>query len=103
MKRIGTVILAIGIVAAAIAGLVDAIVSKEGDFAAVFLLIIVLAGALLLRSVGSRRRLAVRGDLYRWYAQRAAIGGERIERVTDRALAAYRAQLVGEVVNGCDE
>jgi hypothetical protein len=55
---------------------------------------------LLLGSAQRRRPVLVRADLGRWMADKAAVSGERIEDVADRALSAYRAGLVdgGDVV-----
>ncbi len=77
-------------------GLVDAIVSDEADFAAVFGVMVLLLGALLLRTQTSRVRVTLRSDLVAWLRRRSAASGEPMEAIADRAVAAYRAQFVSD-------
>lgn len=93
MERTLNAVLAAGAAIAAFVGLVDAIVSREADFAAVFALILALSAVQLGGLAVRRRSVRVRRDLFRWYSDRAGISGERIDILTDRALAAYRAEL----------
>lgn len=99
MRKLADILLAGCVAVAALAGFVDAAISREGDFLAVFGLVLFLAVVIIFRTAANRRTVAIRGDLYRWYSHRAALNGERIDRATDRALAAYRAQLVGDPPN----
>ncbi|MEO1060208.1 MAG: hypothetical protein AAFZ07_02230 [Actinomycetota bacterium] len=78
-------------------GVVDAIVSGEADFVAVFGVILLLLGLLLLQTRSSRVRVSLRADLVRWLRRRSAASGEPLETIADRALAAYRAQFVRDV------
>jgi hypothetical protein len=82
--------------AASVVGMLDGARSEAWDQVGIFALIAVLAFVLLLRTTGRRPLVPVRGDLERWLAARAAMTGERVEDVTDRALAAYRAGIVGD-------
>ncbi|MBF6182238.1 hypothetical protein [Nocardia otitidiscaviarum] len=84
-----------GVVAAAIVGLIDAATGRTWDLVTVFG-IIGLLGVLGLVRFGGRATLSVRTDLARWLAQRAAEGGEPVHRVADRAIAAYRAGIIGD-------
>ena len=63
---------------------------------ALFSLLIV--SALMLAASTARRRplIAVRADLHRWLSRRAALTGEEVGHLTDRALGAYRAGLTGD-------
>ncbi len=80
----------------AVIGAVDAMVGESWDLAVVLGALVVLAVVLLIRTFGRRPVVAVRADLVRWMAGRAATTGERTEDVADRAIAAYRAGLVVE-------
>lgn len=77
-------------------GLVDAIVSDESDFVAVFGAMLLLLAALLLRTQTSRVRITLRSDLVSWLRRRSASSGEPMEAIADRAVAAYRAQFVSD-------
>lgn len=89
--RIRLVVLASAAVSAV--GLLDAIVSAEEDFVAVFALLAVLQLLLLWRIGIGRRPIPLRPDLAGWLIDRATATGEPVERIADRAVAAYRAGL----------
>lgn len=84
--------LVIGVVA--LFGLFDAVTASEPDLVCVFAMIVLLSLILLIGSARRRRPVLVRADLARWMADRAAVSGERVEDVADRALSAYRAGLL---------
>ncbi len=89
----------------AVVGAVDAGVGRNWDLAVVFLLIAVLQLLLLLRLAGRRPPVPLRADLVRWLRDRAAAEGEAAEIIADRAVGAYRDDLLGpghEVAAGGD-
>ena len=73
------------------AGAIDSIVSREWDFLTVFAVALALQLLLLLRLVGRRPAVPIRRDLVGWLRAQAALGGEPIDAVVDRAISAYRA------------
>ncbi len=77
-------------------GTADALAGGDADLAAVLGLLLALGVVLVARTSGRRRPVAVRSDLVRWMEGRAAVGGERIDDVADRAIGAYRAGIVGD-------
>lgn len=89
--------------AVALVGVVDAAVGRNWDLLAVFALIAVLQGVLLLRLSGRRRSVPLRADLARWLRDRAAAEGESAELIADRAVSAYRADLVGRPARSLDD
>lgn len=80
-------IAAVGVLAA---GLED-----DWDLAVVFVVLGVLAVVLLARTSTRRPLVPIRADLVRWMSARAAVDGDRTERLADRAIAAYRDGLAG--------
>lgn len=74
-----------------IAGVVDGIISHEWDLLAVFVAALALQLLLLARLSSRRPAVPIRGDLVAWLRQQAALGGEPMEAVADRAIAAHRA------------
>jgi hypothetical protein len=72
-------------------GVVDGIVSREWDFLAVFAMALALQLLLLVRLGGRRPAVPIRRDLVGWLRDQAALGGESMESVADRAVSAYRA------------
>ncbi len=84
-------ILAAGV---AVAGLVDAVVSRDYDYAVVFGLALVLQLVLLFQMQAGRAALSTRRDLAAWVAERAVATGETPEVVVDECLATVRAGLV---------
>jgi hypothetical protein len=77
-------------------GVVDASAGRNWDLVAVFALIGVLQLVLLMRLSGRRRAVPLRADLVRWLRDRAAVEGESAELIADRAVSAYRSDLVGD-------
>ncbi len=75
-------------------GLVDAAAGRNWDLVVVFGASIVFTAAAAVRLSGARRSIGLRDDLTRWLEDRAAAGDEPVERVADRAVAAYRLGLI---------
>lgn len=71
-------------------GTVDAAISREWDLLVVLALTLGLSVTLLGRLEARRPAIPVRRDLVVWLRERAAVSGEPISALTDRALAAYR-------------
>jgi UPF0716 family protein affecting phage T7 exclusion len=80
---------------AGVVGFVDAAIGSQWDLAVIFAVVVALDGVLLARHQGRRPPIPVRSDLAGWLRERAATTGEEPEVVADRAIAAYRAGLVG--------
>jgi hypothetical protein len=80
----------------AIVGSVDAAFGGMGDLVAVFALIASLQVVLLLRLSGRRPAVPVRADLVRWIRDRALAEGDSPSLIVDRAISAYRADLLGD-------
>lgn len=76
---------------------VDAAAGGQADLAVLGALLVVLATVLAARSSLGRPLVPLRADLARWLAREAAEGGEQTADVLDRAVAAYRDGLVGDV------
>lgn len=71
-------------------GAIDAAIGGHGDLFIVLVISAVLSLTLLGRLESSRPAVPIRRDLVVWLRNRAAMSGESIGAVTDRALAAYR-------------
>lgn len=82
--------------AIALIGLIDAATGRNWDLVVVFGASIVLTAAAAVRLSVTRRSIGIRDDLARWLEDRAAAGDEPVERVADRAVAAYRSGLTSE-------
>jgi hypothetical protein len=82
--------------AAASVGAVSAGLEDEWDLVVIFVALAVLAATLLARTSTRRPLVPIRADLVRWMSARAAVEGDRTERVADRAVAAYRDGLAGQ-------
>ena len=65
-----------------------------------FALLCVLAALSLITLVGSGRTVEPRPDLMNWVEEHAAVTDDDPNRVVDRALAAYRAQMLPDVQDG---
>lgn len=72
-------------------GVVDSVLSREWDLLAVFAAALALQLLLLVRLSGRRPAVPLRRDLVVWLRDEAALTGEPMERVADRAIGAYRA------------
>lgn len=88
--------------AVAAVGVVDASVGRNWDLVAVFVLVGVLQLVLLVRLVGRRPSVPIRADLVRWLRDRSAVEGESAELIADRAVSAYRADLLGRSPSAAD-
>lgn len=72
-------------------GVFDSVISREWDLLAVFAAALALQVILLARLSGRRPAVPLRSDLVAWLRNRAALNGEPMETVADRAVSAYRA------------
>ena len=72
-------------------GVIDGIISREWDFLAVFAAALALQLLLLARLSGRRPAVPIRQDLVAWLREQAALSGEQMESVADRAIGAYQA------------
>lgn len=89
-------------VAVALIGAVDAAVGRNWDLLTVFALLGLLQLVLLLRLSARRPAVPLRADLVRWLRDRAEAEGESTDRIVDRAVSAYRADLLGDGWEGAD-
>lgn len=79
--------------AVAIVGVVDGLVDGDRDVVAMFVIVGLVLATLLWRVSWRRPAIPMRADLVKWMERRAVEGGESVEAVADRAVAAYRAGL----------
>ena len=86
---------AISAVAIAVA-LVDVVIAGAWDTAVVLGFALFTQLLLIVSLYAPRPTVSLRGDLYRWLDERANATGEPIEHVTDRCIAAYRANLTAD-------
>lgn len=84
-------------------GAMGAARAEEWDLVIVFGAVAAMTALLLARTWISRILVPIRADLVRWMAGRAAVTGERTEDLADRAIAAYRDGLTGEVRENHDQ
>lgn len=82
-------------IAVAAVGAAAAVLDDDWDLAVIFAMLAVLAGALLAGTAVRRPLVPIRADLVRWLTARAAVTGDRLEHLADRAIAAYRDGLAG--------
>lgn len=75
--------------------LVDVTVAGNWDMAVVLGLGLLSQLVLVVTLHAPRPTVSLRGDLFRWLDERSAATGEPLERITDRCVAAYRADLTG--------
>ena len=80
-------------------GIVDAAIGSDWDLFALLLIAGALHVTLILRLQSKRPGVPVRRDLVAWLSDRAALGGEPLDAVVDRALAAYRDRF-GQAPDG---
>lgn len=88
------VLLALTLVPAVVA-LVDVVRDGDTDLAVVLVALVVLLGAALGSALRDRRAVELRPDLVDWLRLQSAATGEPVERLADRCVAAYRAELTG--------
>ena len=72
-------------------GVIDGIVSREWDVLAVFAAALALQLLLLARLSVRRPAVPIRQDLVAWLRDEAALRGEPMEAVADRAISSYQA------------
>jgi hypothetical protein len=80
--------------AVAVVGAVDAAVGADHDLLVLFVAIAVLCLVAIARAVRTGTGVRLRPDIDRWLAQTAAEQGERPADLADRAIGAFRADLV---------
>jgi hypothetical protein len=83
-------------IAVTVVGVVAAGLGGDWDLAVIFMVLGVVAMALLARTSGRRPLVPIRADLVRWMNARAAVTGDRTEQLADRAIAAYRDGIAGQ-------
>lgn len=88
------VLLAVALVPAAV-GLVDVLRDGGTDLVVVLVALLVLLVAALASALGDRRAVPLRPDLLDWLRLQSTATGEPVERLADRCVAAYRAELTG--------
>lgn len=78
-----------------VAGAVDAAVGSVWDqFAILVVIVVLLALSLATMTLATGRpAVSIRADLVRWLRTRAAIEGESLETLADRAIATHRDHL----------
>lgn len=76
--------------------LIDVARERTWDLAPVLAAVLVLQLGVLVGSGRSRPEVTVRVDLHRWLSQRSAQTGEDPDRLADRCIAAYRAELTSD-------
>jgi hypothetical protein len=81
--------------AVAVVGGLDAGFGGSWDLVAVFILVASMQLVLLLRLSSRRPAVPLRSDLVCWLRDRAALEGDTAELIADRAVSAYRADLLG--------
>jgi hypothetical protein len=84
-----------GTVAVAVVGAIDAGAGGSWDLVALFAFVMLLQLGVLVRLSSRRPEVRVRADLLRWLRDRAERGGEPVDNLVDRAISAYRADLLG--------
>lgn len=89
-------LLVTGITLVTAIGALDAAIGRQWDLLAVFTIAWVLAVSLLVRLGSSRPEIPVRRDLVVWLRDRAAVSGESVATLADRALGSHRG-LYGDV------
>ncbi len=83
------------VLVAASLGVLDAAIGANWDLVVLFGVIAIVAAVDVVRSTSRRAPIRLRSDLVAWMDRRAAAHGERVEDVADRAVAAFRAGIVG--------
>jgi hypothetical protein len=72
-------------------GVIDGIASREWDLLAVFVAALALQLLLLARLSVRRPAVPIRRDLVAWLRDEAALRGEPMEAIADRAISSYQA------------
>jgi hypothetical protein len=81
------------IAAVTVVGVIDGVVSGDADVVALFALVLLGLAIIWARISWHRPAVPVRSDLVTWMEERAIEGGESVDSVVDRAVAAYRSGL----------
>ena len=94
-----TRLLVVAMVIVTVIGAVDAAIGGEWDLFVLFAVSLALSLALVARLETRRPAIPIRRDLVVWLRDRAAVSGEPLTTVADRALSAYRERY-GHVRSG---
>lgn len=94
--------LVIGLLVVALIGAVDSAIGDEWDLSVLFALLAAMSAALTVRLEWRRPALPIRRDLVVWLRDRAAVSGEPLTALADRALSSYRERY-GHAPAGPDE
>lgn len=89
-SRLNRILLVTTMIVLAIA-VIDAGFSSEWDLFVVALIALALLAALVVRFQSARPSVPLRADLVRWLQRQAAVTGEPLTQIADRALSTYRA------------
>jgi hypothetical protein len=81
-------------------GLLDALAAGIWDLAVVLTIIGVVLAVVIAGLRADRRSITIRPDLAAWIRQQAAATGEPVDRLADRAVAAYLTGLSTPVRTG---
>lgn len=79
-------------------GVIDAAITGEWDLLTVLLIGLAISTVLLVRLEARRPAVPIRRDLALWLRERAAISGESLDTVTDRAVSTF-ADRYGALVD----
>lgn len=93
------VLLGVSIVVAVVAA-VDAARGSHWDQFAMLVLLAALSASALAALVRAGRLIRLRPDLMAWVDGHAALSDDEPQRVVNRALAAYRAQMLPDAEEG---
>ena len=77
-----------------LAGIVEGVRIDEPSIAVLFGLVLVV-GAGIAKDRAATRPIRVRPDLREWLDDTASLTGDTIEDLSNTALSAYRAELIG--------
>ena len=82
----------------AVVGAVDAARGAHWDQ---FALLCALGALSLIATIRSGRAIRPRSDLMHWVDWQASVTDDDPNRIVDRALAAYRSQMLPDAEDGC--
>ncbi|MFQ5555041.1 MAG: hypothetical protein ACE5GC_06695 [Acidimicrobiia bacterium] len=84
-----TRIIVLGLVVVLLVGIVDAAIGGEWDLLGILAIALVLSLVLASRLESRRPLVPIRRDLFAWLEDRAAVSGEPVTVVADRAIASF--------------
>ena len=74
-------------------GAIDALSAGQWDLAVLFLALVAVQAALLVRAHLRRPAVPLRADLVGWLGERALATGEPLEVLADRCISTYRSDV----------